>query len=173
MSDYCLSSAIAAFDGADPSVLEPLVAAFEPTADDLAGLIVLIQVGDEAARIAASWALARFLERGLPLLPAERRVIVARLASETAWQVQLNLCTAVRHLRTPPDAAAGAAASLGRLATDPHRHVRAAALDGFTALAIRFAPLAPQARACLEAAANDTAPSVRARARVLLRELGD
>ncbi len=166
-----LSRAIAAFDGADPSVLAPVVAAFEPTADDLAGLVVLLQVGDEAARIAASWVLARFLERGLPLLPAERRTIVARLEQEGAWQVRLYLCGAVRNLRTPPDAAAAAAASLQRLAADPHRHVRAAALDGLAALAVRFPALAPEARACLETALADPAPSVRARARVLLRDL--
>ncbi|TVQ29271.1 MAG: hypothetical protein EA356_17195 [Geminicoccaceae bacterium] len=168
MSDS-LSHAIANFDGADFTALEAAVADHFPSADDLAGLVVLVQVGDLRAQLAAAWALGRLVARGLPLLPAERRALLRCLDEDRAWQVKERLCLAVRYLRTPPDVALTAAASLERLAAHDHRNVRLAALDGLAALAERFPQLQEWSDRAVERALDDTAPSVRAKARVLLR----
>lgn len=168
MSDV-LTGAIAAFDGANFAALQLAVTDHFPSADDLAGLVVLVQVGDARAQLGAAWALARFLERGLPLLPAERRILLRCLDEDRSIELKLILCRAVPHLRTPPDMALAAATSLERLFVLGDRPMRVAVLDGLAALATRFPALAERVAAVAAAALDDEAPSVRAKARVLQR----
>lgn len=164
-----LSRAIAAFDGVDFGPLETAMADGPPTADQLAGLVVLIEVGAATARLAAAWALARALDQGAPLLPAERRRVLAKVPlAEPAARAQL--CRAVRRLRVPPDVADATATVLESLADDEDRSVRRWAIDGLDALAARFPALRERAAVRLDAAMRDPAPSVRAHARLLCRE---
>jgi hypothetical protein len=127
-------------------------------------------VGDTPAQTAASLALGRFLARGFPLLPAERRSVVRCLTTDRPAPVLVSLLAAIPHLRTPPDVAEATTVALEGLMRHPDRAVRAAALEALVGLVARFPQLAARAQACLAAAAaNDEAPSVRARARVLAR----
>ncbi len=170
--DDALSRAIATFDGAHYAKLETALAAAVPTVEQLAGLVVLIEVGDARARLAAAWALTAAVAAGVPLLPAERRRVLARLESAEP-AARAHLCRAVRALRVPPDVAAATCAALERLAGDEDGEVRRWAVDGVDALAVRFPALRGRADAVLaRASAHDPAPSVRAHARRLARAAG-
>jgi hypothetical protein len=167
--DDGLSRAIAAFDGADFAALEAALLAAVPTAEQLAGLVVLLEVGDARARLAAAWSLATAVAAGAPLLPAERRRVLAQL-ERAEPPARAQLCRAVRALRVPPDVAEVTCATLERLAADDERAVRRWAIDGLDGLAVRFPALRSRADAVLDrAAAEDPAPSVRAHARRLTR----
>lgn len=168
--DDRFSVPIAAFDTSSYAALEVALAPGPPTADELAGFVVLLEVGDRTAQIAVSWLLSRCVARGYPLLPNERRRVVAVMADDgRAWAVRYHLCLAVPHLRTPPDVATSVADTLDQLADDPDRQMRIAVLNAFQGLATRFAPLADRARAATERALTDKAPSVRAEARLVQR----
>lgn len=166
--DDRFSDPIATFDGSDYAPLDEALGSVPPSADQLAGFVVLLEVGDVRAQTAASWLLQRCLEFGYPLLPSERRRIVAVLAdSDRVWEVSLHLCHAVRWLKTPPDVAQAAASALEQLIASPHREVRAATLDALDGLTSRFPKLVDRAEAAIGQAHADPAPSVRAQARLI------
>lgn len=168
--DDRFSDSIATFDGSDYASLDEALGHVPPSADQLAGFVVLLEVGDVRAQTAASWLLQRCLEFGYPLLPSERRRIVAVLADgERFWEVSLHLCHAVRWLKTPPDVAEAAATALERLTLSPHREVRAATLDALDGLISRFPKLLDRAKAAIARAHEDPAPSVRAQRRLIER----
>lgn len=149
--DDTLAARIAAFDGETFADLEAALALGPPSADTLAGLVVLLEVGDATAQAAASWLLWRMLDAGYPLLPNERRRIVAVLTDpDRSPRVRLHLCRAVPALRTPPDVAERACSVLeAQLAgTDPA--MREAAAAGLRALAARFPVLMPRVAVTLK-----------------------
>lgn len=169
--DEQLSRAVAAFDGVDFAPLDAVLASGVPSAEQLADLVVLIEVGDATARLAAAHALATAVGQGAPLLPAERRRVLARLgAAEPAACAEL--CRAVRHLRVPPDVAEATCAELADLAGHADRRVRRAALDALDGLATRFGALRARVEPLLTRALEDPAPSVRAQAKLLRRPSG-
>lgn len=169
--DEPLSLAIAAFDGADFSAVDAALASGLPSAEQLAGLVVLVEVGDASAQLAAAYALATAVAHGAPLLPAERRRLLARLsAPEPA--VRAELCRSVRHLRVPPDVAEATFTALCGLTEDADRRVRRAALDALDGLATRFAALRARLEPILAQRLEDPAPSVRAQAKRFRRSNG-
>lgn len=149
--DDSLAAAIAAFDGATFSDLERVVALGPPSADALAGLVVLLEVGDETAQTAASWILWRFLAAGYPLLPNERRRVVGVLEDATRPAcVRLHLCRALPSLRTPPDVAERTCAVLEAHLDGADVAMREASGVALRALADRFPVLRDRVAAALD-----------------------
>ena len=160
-----LEQALARFDGKTTAVLSEIRAAHRDRPAFLTALIRLAAHEDSPISDGATWLIKDLLDDGVRLTQAQTEDLVGQLPAVTSWSAQLHLCQCVRHLDPPAAQESVWADWLSGLLISERPFLRAWSMDGLQHLAARDSRLEARAAAALEAAENDPAASVRARAR--------
>lgn len=160
-----LKTRLLAFDGRGLSVLGEIEAACMHEDGYCDFLIELCGDPEGAVSSGATWLIKARMERGEALSRAQTNTLVLRLPSIQDWAAQLHICQSVGGLTVGPAEAAKFVSWLTPLLAHKRPFLRAWSLDALCQIARDNADCAEEARTALTAAADDTAASVRARAR--------
>lgn len=163
---------IAAFDGRATTILGEAEARFRARPDYAASLVALAGDAEPAVSSGATWLLKAHLEAGGALAPAETDALTASLRAIAAWDAQLHVCQSVRYLTLSARDAGRLARWLESLLAHERPFLRAWSLDALWRLASRHQRHRRRAEQAFEAAGEDPAASVKARARKLRKEMG-
>tara|TARA_R110002072_G_scaffold291959_1_gene460312 strand:+ start:4143 stop:4667 length:525 start_codon:yes stop_codon:yes gene_type:complete len=164
-----LEIALGDYDGKHADVLKELREEFSPTAAVLRQCVKLAAHDDALIAQGATWLLWSWLTSGSRLTPR----VIAELAQllpgfEDKW-VLLHLVRCVPLMDVPGQHAVAYAEFLQRCCGGQLPFLRAWAMDSLHRLALQHEQLEAQARAAMEAAADDPAPSVRKRLQKILQ----
>jgi hypothetical protein len=153
------------FDGKGLAVLEAILANTAVSTEVLDTLVAIVDGEDAHRQTGASWLLRAYLQEGAALEAKQ----VSRLASALAGMHdgfgRLHVCQAMDDITVPPAHAEFFADFFRSCASSKNTFLRAWAPHGFFQLALAHERYADDARAMVEKALTDAAPSVRARAR--------
>ncbi|MEM6625211.1 MAG: hypothetical protein AAF719_00760 [Pseudomonadota bacterium] len=160
-----LREALAAFDGKAVSLLSEAAVRF---GDDPGYIDQLIHLSaDPSAHMSSgsTWLLKAHLDEGGTLDMAHVDALADQLAHIVDWQAQLHICQCIARLQPTQTSSAKFAGWLQPLLTHKRPFLRAWSLDAFCAVARVDLSYMSDAKAALAAAQEDSAASVRARAR--------
>lgn len=160
-----LEQALARYDGKATDALAEIRAAFGDQRTFLSELVSLTAHEDALIADGASWLIKAQLDDGARLTSSETEALLSHLDAITSWQAQLHICQSVRHLEVPKHLTKTCADWLAALLISERPFLRAWSMDALQELAQRDAELAARAATTLAAAEQDSAASVRARAR--------
>ena len=160
-----LEAALKSYDGKATGILSEIRASFGGRPAFLAELVRLAAHDDAPVSDGATWLIKNLLEDGVRLTRSQTEDLVGRLKAMSSWQAQLHICQSVRYLEASAPLADACADWLTPLLQSDRPFLRAWSMDALHHLAVRSANLAGRAEAALDAAEQDPAASVRARAR--------
>ncbi len=160
-----LEEALARYDGKATDILLEIRAVFGDRESFLSELVGLAAHDDAAVSDGATWLIKARLEDGARLTGSETDALLGRLQAIASWQAQLHICQSLQRLAVPEPLTEAVADWLTPLLTSERPFLRAWSMDALQELASRNASLAASAEAALDAALQDSAASVRARAR--------
>ena len=160
-----LEEALRRYDGKTTEGLAQIRTAFGSQETFLSELVPMAVHKDATVSDGATWLIKALLDDGGRLAGSETEALLGRLDAITSWQAQLHICQAVRHLAVPTHLARNCADWFEALLRSNRPFLRAWAMDALQQLASREAVLGDRAAAALQAAEQDPAASVRARAR--------
>ena len=160
-----LRDALTHFDGKAVSILSEIRAGFGSRKTFVSELVALAADGEAAVSDGATWLIKNLLEDGAQLTPSQTEDLIGRLDAITTWQAQLHVCQSAGHLDVPARQTGAFADWLTPLLQSDRPFLRAWSMDALQHLAARNAELVHRAEAALDAAEQDPAASVRARAR--------
>ena len=163
-----LAAALRAYDGRDTKFLQALADQHGGSADYVDCLIGCFDTEPTTVADGATWLFLAWV-RGGTNQPTAQQVdaILDHLPALTGWGAQLHICQCARLLPVDADQALVLAEWLRPLLAAPKPFVRAWSLDAFLHVCALLPSHAGEGRMALEAALNDPAASVRARARNL------
>jgi len=161
--------AVSEFDGKHVGPLGDVTAKTPWSANILDHLINLCTADSENTQIAGSWMLKTYLDQGASLSVNQSRSIVDNLADLTSWQAQLHLAQSFSKINVPHYCANEVVSTLQTWFRSDHKFLRAWACDALWRLGQQHEDLRQTAIETLLEAETDTAASVRARARNLLK----
>ena len=166
-----LLDALREFDGRALSLLGETEAWLggDPTYVD--ALIQCARSGEGFVASGATWLIKSALEAGLALSVEQMRAYARAIAGLGEWSAQLHACQSVRFLTIAEQESAALAEWLRSLLAHDRPFLRAWSLDALGHLAGQHASLEAEFLAALEAAEDDAAASVRARARKIRQRL--
>lgn len=159
------------FDGKAVTILGEIEHAFIDAPSYMQTLLTL--VADQTPHIGngATWLIKSALEKGHGLTASQALDVCGQIPSLTDWMALLHICQSIRFMSIPPDHASSIMAHLRPLTAHKRPFLRAWALDAIVHIAARHPEHAEDARLHLKAGLEDTAASVRARARQLASHL--
>ena len=160
-----LEAALKSYDGKAASILSEIRAKFGGQSAFLPELVRLAAHEDAHVSDGATWLIKDLLEDGVRLTPSQTEDLIGHLDAMSSWQAQLHICQSVRYLEASAPLADVCADWLTPLLRSDRPFLRAWSMDALQHLALRSATLAGRAEAALNAAEQDPAASVRARAR--------
>ena len=160
-----LEEALGRYDGKATELLTEIRAAFGARQTFLSELVSLASHEEAPISDGATWLIKALLDDGARLTGSETEALLGRLNTITSWQAQLHICQSIRHLAIPTPLASNCADWFEALLKSNRPFLRAWSMDALQELALRNAMLAGRAAAALQAAEQDPAASVRARAR--------
>lgn len=152
-------------DGKATDVLAEIRATFGSQKTFLSELVPLAAHKDAIVSDGATWLIKAVLDDGGRLTDSETEALLGRLDAITSWQAQLHICQSVRHLAVPKHLASTCADWFEALRKSNRPFLRAWSMDALQELASQDVEFAGRAAAALQAAEQDPAASVRARAR--------
>lgn len=158
-------------DGKSTAILEAAAREHRDDARAAAAAIVLLDSPEGHAATAASWVLKHWLAAGRVLTETEVEDMATRLQRIGSHWAALHLCQSMRFLDVPPASAPAFRTFLEACSRSERPFLRAWGTDGLVRFSARYPEVERLAKRRLEAALSDPAPSVRARARGLLREV--
>ncbi len=164
--------ALAEYDGVQVRSLRPIVSIIAPPTDVMAHIIARCRDEDPRIQSGASWLIKTFLESGTRLSPSQVQALVATYADTESWDACLHHCQAMRWMDIPQEALPTVGDFLGRCLSVPEAGVRAWACDALFQVTRSDPTLLASTAAVLQDAVDDPAPSVRARAKALLKACG-
>ena len=165
-----LRDALTAFDGKATTILGEAEARFAEGPGYLEALIALAGDGDERVSGGATWLIKARLEAGGRLGRGETAALLDKLAMITAWDAQLHLCQIARHLTFSAADAEPFSSWLEGLLAHKRPFLRAWSLDALCRVALQHGRYRARALQALDAATQDPAASVKARARRIRSE---
>lgn len=160
-----LDEALKNYDGKTTTILSDIRAAFGSRQTFLSDLVLLVVHEDARISEGATWLIKALLDDGVRLTPRQTEDLIGHLDAISSWQAQLHICQSVRHLETSAHLTDACADWLTLFLRSDRAFLRAWSMDALQHLALRSAKLAGRAEATLDAAEQDPAASVRARAR--------
>ena len=163
-----LLSDLAGFDGREVETGRRIVAAHEPTSELFDQLLDLTADADADQQAGTTWLLKAYLEKGAALRPSRVAQLGRLLDRLTGWEAQLHVCQCLRFFEVPRRNVGQYARFLRTGIESDVKFLRAWAVDGFVRLAEQHETLSKEAGRHVEAALQDPAASVRARARHLV-----
>ncbi|MEO1198959.1 MAG: hypothetical protein AAFX39_06960 [Pseudomonadota bacterium] len=131
----------------------------------LSGLIRLADHDAEPISDRATWLLLDLLRHDVRLTRTQTGDLVDRLAGITSWQAQLHICQSGAYLDVTAAEATIIADWLTPMLRSKRPFLRAWSMDALQHLAAHRSDMIERAEAALQAAEQDPAASVRARAR--------
>ena len=167
-----LEQALGRYDGNATELLTEIRAAFGARQTFLSELVSLASHEEAPISDGATWLIKALLDDGGRLTGSETEALLGGLDAITSWQAQLHVCQSVRHLTVPTHAASSSADWFEALLNSNRPFLRAWSMDALQELASHNATLGDRAATALEAAEQDSAASVRARARKWKRRKG-
>lgn len=160
-----LEEALGRYDGKATDVLAEIRATFGSQETLLSELVPLAAHKDAMISDGATWLIKALLGDGGRLTGSETEALLGRLDAITSWQAQLHICQSVGHLAVPTHLARTSADWFEALLKNNRPFLRAWSMDALQELASQDVEMAGRAAAALQAAEQDPAASVRARAR--------
>ena len=160
-----LKTRLMAFDGRGLSVLGEIEAAcmYHPGYCDV--LIELTGDTEGSVSSGATWLIKSNLDRGEALSVEQTKALISQLATVREWPAQLHVCQSIGRLAIDAADTALAVSWLKPLLSHTRPFLRAWSLDALCHIARSSPVYAECAKTALDDAANDSAASVRARAR--------
>ncbi len=160
-----LEEALKSFDGKATAILSEARATFGDEESLLSGLVPLAAHPESRISDGATWLIRDLLDDGVRLSPSRTEDLVGHFNAAKSWPAQLHLCQSIRHLDLPEHLATRCADWLKPLLQSDRPFLRTWSMDALQHLALRNTNLAGDAKTALDAAEQDPAASVRARAR--------
>jgi len=160
-----LEEALRNFDGKATTILTEIRATFGNEGSLLSDLVPLIAHSETQVSVGATWLIKDLLDDNMRLTPSQIEDLVGHLHAATSWQAQLHLCQSIRHIEIPEHLTTPCADWLMPLLQSDRPFLRAWSMDALQHLASRNKKLRAAAGTALDAAEQDPAASVRARAR--------
>ena len=154
---------IAAWDGKSSADIEAIYRRYRDDASFPCELVECCR--DAGLQKGASWMLKRCFEDGRGPSADAIAVLLERLAELEHWESKLHLLQCLPQIRIEKAAAAAVEAFLRDCLGHDNKFVRAWAYGGFIELSRQYPRYRREAKALLEVAQRDEAPSVRARIR--------
>ncbi|MGF1454568.1 MAG: hypothetical protein ACFB6R_04245 [Alphaproteobacteria bacterium] len=164
-----IDHALEAYDGTQVRTLRAVVSIVTPPAEVMAHIISRCREQDPRIQSGASWLIKTFLEAGTRLTVPQIHALVATYAATECWDACLHHCQSLRWIDVPEDALPTVGDFLGRCLSGPEPSVRAWACDALFQVTRSDPGLLANTAAILQDAEHDPAPSVRARAKALLK----
>lgn len=168
-AEHRLRESLAEFDGRALTLLGEAEAQFGGDPDYVDALIVLAADRGGAISAGATWLLKSALEKGRTLSVPQVQRLCGQLTSLTAWDAQLHICQCLANITVPADCGDALAEWLIPLLGHKRPFVRAWALDGLYRLSAQHQEHREAFDDAIADAEQDSAASVRARARNLRR----
>ena len=151
--------------------LEEIRDQFEPTEDNVAELIRLLNVLESFVQSSSAWLLRQYLEQGRLVLSKSQVAQIGRaLKTITDPWAALHICQMMRHIPVPTRNADQFARFIRSCINNKNTFVRAWSFDAFYRLASQHKKYLAEARMFLEQGENDKAASIRARIRNIRKE---
>ncbi len=160
-----LEDALKRYDGKATSILSEARATFGERRTFLSELVRLSGHDEPNVSDGATWLIKASLEDGVRLSPSQIEELIGRLDAISSWPAQLHICQSAEHLEVSAHQANACADWLTPLLISDRPFLRAWSMNALQHLAKQNPTLAERAMAALSAAENDSAASVRARAR--------
>lgn len=160
-----LEDALRRFDGKAVTILSEARAVFGDRRTFLTELVQLAGHEEPNVSDGATWLIKASLEDGIRLSSSQVEELFGRLDAVSSWPAQLHICQSIQHLEISVHQASAFADWLTPLLASDRPFLRAWSMDALQHLAKQNPTLAERAAAALNAAENDGAASVRARAR--------
>lgn len=160
-----LRDALGNFDGKAVSMLSEIRAELGGRKTFVSELVALAADGEATVSDGATWLIKNLLDDGAQLTPSQTEELIDNLDAITTWQAQLHICQSVQNLDVPAQQTGAFADWLTPLLQSERPFLRAWSMDALQNLALQNPELVRHASAALEAARQDSAASVRARAR--------
>lgn len=182
-----LERRLAGYDGKKTELLETIVAEIQsdlksglhsdrkgplaPGPEVQGELLALVASRASSTAIGATWLLKALLEEGLELEPTQIAQLARCLDRLTDDWARLHICQSMRFLSVPGRNARPFARFLETASQSQQKFLRAWAMDGLWRLANQHERFLPRAIELVELGSHDAAPSVRARARKIRKEM--
>lgn len=160
-----LSGSIAEFDGKSPSILSEADVRFSNHKNYVDALIALSANNTGSISSGATWLLKATIEKGTRLTPKQAKEIIEIIPKISDWSAQLHICQTLHAIPIPSGSITPVLNWLRPLISHKRPFVRAWAISAFCDLAAAHAELLDEANEYLVEAKEDSAASVRARAR--------
>ena len=160
-----LRDALGNFDGKAVSMLSEIRAELGGRKTFVSELVALAADDEAAVSDGATWLIKNLLDDGAQLTPSQTEELIDNLDAITTWQAQLHICQSVQNLDVTARQSGAFADWLTPLLQSERPFLRAWSMDALQNLALQNPELVRRASASLEAARQDSAASVRARAR--------
>ena len=163
-----LKQELTIYDGKSVTVVSEISARRRDDKKFISHLIQLIDAPENNVSTGATWLIKNHLDDGGNLTPAQTAALVERTTNTDNWAAQLHLCQTFGRLEITESYAKKLLPWLTPLLSHKRPFLRAWSLDALCSLAQRHEYFSEKAKAALKAAADDSAASVRARARNIL-----
>ena len=160
-----LRDALGNFDGKAVSMLSEIRARHGGRKDFVSALVSLAADDDAPVSDGATWLIKNLLEDDVRLTASQTEALIDGLDAVTTWQAQLHICQSVQYLEVPSTLAGAFTDWLDPLLRSDRPFLRAWSMDALQQLASHNPTFSGRAAAALDAAREDPAASVRARAR--------
>ena len=160
-----LEDALRQSDGKGITTLSEIRAAFAGGRTFLSELIGLVGHDETPISDGATWLIKDRLDDGVRLTRSQTEILVGSLHAISSWQAQLHICQSIRHLEISGSLTDDCADWLKPLLRSDRPFLRAWSMDALQWLGSHSPELAGPVEAALTAAEQDSAASVRARAR--------
>ncbi|MEM9440715.1 MAG: hypothetical protein AAGA73_09750 [Pseudomonadota bacterium] len=162
-----LRSDLLAFDGKNVTVLSKIAVRYGDRLDYVDGLLATADDPEGHRSDGATWLIKAYLDAGGELTKPQFEMLVSKLGALKTWASQLHVCQLVRHLRPNEQQANTIVRWLIPILAHDRPFLRAWSLDALCHASAQHSAYADRAMESLNAAMEDPAASVRARARNL------
>ncbi|GJL95595.1 MAG: hypothetical protein DHS20C05_20000 [Hyphococcus sp.] len=156
-----------AFDGRAISILSQAIARHHDEPEFLDVIISLSADPEDYLADGATWIIKDHLDKGGVLTASQTNKFVSQAIKTESWAANLHVCQSVQHLSVSEKAAKELAPWLGILLEHKRPFLRAWSMDALSAIAKAHPEYEKKAKAAIKAGLEDSAASVRARAKNL------
>jgi len=167
-----LASRLAAFDGRALTTLGEIDVAFSHVPGYFGALVECANASERHISAGATWLIKSAFEAQREISVDEITAYCRMIPRVTDLAAQLHVCQTIQYLQIDGQNVTALADWLSPLLTHERPFVRAWSLDALSHIAIQHPEFEAQARANLIAAEQDSAASVKARARQVAKRIG-
>ena len=162
-----LRDELLAYDGRAISILSEIIARYRNEPKFLDAVISLSADPEDYLADGATWIIKDHLDEGGVLTTSQTGKLVEQATKTERWAANLHICQSIQHLPISEKAAKELAPWLAPLMDHKRPFLRAWSMDAFNAIAKTHPEYEKKAKAAIKAGLEDSAASVRARAKNL------